>query len=75
MLGSARHLSSEYVYVDDQRWRGVGLARASLPVVEELRGECQALRALKAGRSWRGEAPAGSVLAVMSTSHAACRRR
>lgn len=58
-----------------QLWRGVDLARASPPAVDELRGECQALRARKAGPSWRGEAPAGSVLAVMSTSHAACRRR
>jgi len=45
--------------------RGPGASLAA--DADGLRGEYQALRARKVGPAWRGEAPAGNVLAVVST--------
>ena len=66
-----------------ESWRDEGLARGVPPVEAALHPECQALRVWKAGPPWRGEAPAGSVLELLTnctlhdgagTAPAACSR-
>jgi hypothetical protein len=46
-------------------WRGVGLARASLPIVVRCEVSARPFRAWRGGPPWRGVAPAASVLELV----------